>query len=49
MGSKGKTSGYGHQHSRVTPRGFEGGQTQMYKRLPKLGFHNPKYEIYYIF
>lgn len=41
MGSKGKTSGYGHQRSRVTPRGFEGGQTQMYKRLPKIGFHNP--------
>lgn len=36
----GKMSGYGHQHSRVTPRGFEGGQTPLYKLFPKIGFHN---------
>lgn len=36
----GKLSGYGHQHSRVTPLGFEGGQTPIYKLFPKIGFHN---------
>jgi hypothetical protein len=36
----GKMSGYGHQCSRVTPRGFEGGQTPLYKVFPKIGFHN---------
>eukprot|EP01039_Chlorochromonas_danica_P005175 gene5175-5695_t len=38
---RGKTSGHGHQFSRSTPRGFEGGQTPLYKRFPKIGFHNP--------
>lgn len=38
---RGKMSGHGHQKSRSTPRGFEGGQTPMYKRLPKIGFYNP--------
>lgn len=38
---RGKMSGRGHQFSRSTPRGFEGGQTPLYKRLPKVGFHNP--------
>lgn len=38
---KGKNSGYGHQKSRSTPRAFEGGQTPMYKRFPKIGFFNP--------
>jgi len=37
---KGKNSGFGHQKSRSTPRAFEGGQTPLYKRLPKIGFHN---------
>jgi len=37
---KGKTCGWGHQKSRSTPRAFEGGQTPLYKRLPKIGFHN---------
>lgn len=36
----GKTSGHGHQMSRSTPRAFEGGQTPLYKRLPKIGFTN---------
>lgn len=36
----GKTSGRGHQFSRSTPRGFEGGQTPLYKLFPKVGFHN---------
>ena len=41
MGSRrGKNAGHGHQRSRVTPRGFEGGQTPLYKSLPKIGFHN---------
>ncbi len=39
-GGRGKTAGHGHQHSRVTPRGFEGGQTPLYKLFPKIGFHN---------
>jgi len=38
---RGKLCGYGHQKSRSTPRAFEGGQTPLYKRLPKIGFHNP--------
>jgi large subunit ribosomal protein L15 len=37
---RGKTSGNGHQKSKATPRAFEGGQTPLYKRLPKIGFHN---------
>ncbi len=36
----GKMSGFGHQKSRSTPFGFEGGQTPLYKRLPKIGFNN---------
>ena len=38
--NRGKTCGWGHQKSRSTPRAFEGGQTPLYKRLPKIGFHN---------
>jgi hypothetical protein len=38
----GKMSGHGHQCSRVTPRGFEGGQTPLYKVFPKIGFNNVK-------
>lgn len=37
---RGKLCGYGHQKSRSTPPGFEGGQTPLYKRLPKIGFKN---------
>lgn len=37
---RGKLCGYGHQKSRSTPQGFEGGQTPLYKRLPKIGFTN---------
>ena len=36
----GKMSGYGHQKARTVPRGYEGGQTKMVKRLPKIGFVN---------
>lgn len=36
----GKMSGRGHQKARSVPRGYEGGQTTMVKRLPKIGFHN---------
>lgn len=39
---RGKMSGHGHQKSRVTPRGFEGGQTPYYKTIPKFGFTNVK-------
>jgi hypothetical protein len=38
----GKLAGFGHQFSRSTPRAFEGGQTPMYKRFPKIGFYNPR-------
>ncbi|KAJ1421553.1 ribosomal protein L18e/L15P [Ochromonadaceae sp. CCMP2298] len=37
---RGKLCGYGHQKSLSTNRAFEGGQTPLYKRLPKIGFHN---------
>lgn len=43
----GKTSGKGHKGQRARsgkgkPRvGFEGGQTPIYRRLPKFGFNNP--------
>lgn len=47
----GKTSGRGHKgqkaRSRVRP-GFEGGQTPIYRRLPKRGFHNPGRKEYAI-
>lgn len=39
-GRNGKTSGHGHQKSRSTPRAFEGGQTPLYKTMPKIGFTN---------
>lgn len=38
---RGKLCGYGHQKSLSTPMGFEGGQTPLYKRLPKIGMKNP--------
>jgi large subunit ribosomal protein L15 len=42
----GKTSGKGHKGHKArtgggTNPGFEGGQTPMYRRLPKRGFTNP--------
>jgi large subunit ribosomal protein L15 len=42
----GKTAGRGHKgrKSRAggnTPRGYEGGQMPLLRRLPKRGFHNP--------
>lgn len=41
----GKTSGKGHKGQKARSgggvrRGFEGGQTPLYRRLPKRGFHN---------
>jgi large subunit ribosomal protein L15 len=43
---KGKTSGKGHKGHKArsggsTNPGFEGGQTPLYRRLPKRGFTNP--------
>lgn len=43
MGGRGKTSGHGHGgngEAQSTPRGFEGGQTPLYKTMPKIGFYN---------
>lgn len=37
---RGKLCGYGHQKSRCTPRGFEGGQTPLFRTKPKIGFYN---------
>lgn len=43
---KGKTCGKGHkgthQRGSTLPRGFEGGQTPLFRRLPKIGFNNKK-------
>ncbi len=49
----GKTSGRGHKGQRARVgysyrSGFEGGQTPLFRRLPKRGFHNPfkiKYQL----
>ncbi|WWO96245.1 MAG: 50S ribosomal protein L15 [Candidatus Dasytiphilus stammeri] len=43
----GKTGGRGHKGQKSRSgnkmnRGFEGGQTPLYRRLPKLGFHSLK-------
>ena len=49
MGSGlGKTSGRGHKGQKARSgggvrRGFEGGQTPLYRRLPKRGFNNSKF------
>jgi large subunit ribosomal protein L15 len=42
----GKTSGRGHKGRKSrsggnSPRGYEGGQMPLLRRLPKRGFHNP--------
>lgn len=47
----GKTSGKGHKGQKArsgggTRRGFEGGQTPIYRRLPKRGFKNPNRKTY---
>ena len=50
---QGKTCGRGHKGQKARSgysyrKGFEGGQTPIYRRLPKRGFHNPfskSYEI----
>ncbi|MDH3590709.1 MAG: 50S ribosomal protein L15 [Planctomycetota bacterium] len=49
----GKTAGRGHkgQQSRSgggTPIGFEGGQSPLYRRLPKRGFNNKFRKVYAI-
>ena len=46
--SKGKTSGRGHKGQKARaggsiPHGFEGGQTKLYKLLPKRGFNNKRH------
>ena len=38
---RGKLCGYGHQKAGNVPRGYEGGQTPYWKRLPKVGMHYP--------
>jgi large subunit ribosomal protein L15 len=42
---RGKQSKKGHQFSPSTPRAFEGGQTPLYKRLPKIGFRRGNLEF----
>src|SRR4051795_7581834 len=46
---RGKTSGRGNKGSKARVgtyirRGYEGGQTEIYKRFPKRGFSNFKFE-----
>ena len=48
----GKTSGKGHKGQKARSgggvrRGFEGGQTPLYRRLPKRGFSNHEFKIKY--
>ena len=47
-GSRGGTSGKGHKGQKARSggyvrRGFEGGQTPLYRRLPKRGFNNAEF------
>ena len=47
----GKTSGKGHKGQKARSgggvrRGFEGGQTPLYRRLPKRGFTNIHAKVY---
>lgn len=49
----GKTAGRGHKGQKARAGGpkevwFEGGQTPIYRRLPKRGFHNPFAKEYQI-
>ena len=41
--SKGKTSARGHRYRRYPYRHFEGGQTNVFRRLPKHGFRTKKF------
>jgi len=48
-GSRGGTSGRGHKGQRArtsgnAPAGFEGGQMPLYRRLPKRGFTNARFD-----
>lgn len=48
----GKTSGRGHKGQKARSgggvrRGFEGGQTPLYRRLPKRGFNNTRFQTKY--
>ena len=48
----GKTSGRGHKGQKARSgggvrRGFEGGQTPLYRRLPKRGFSNANFKVEY--
>ena len=48
----GKTSGRGHKGQKARSgggvrRGFEGGQTPLYRRLPKRGFNNARFRTEY--
>jgi large subunit ribosomal protein L15 len=48
----GKTSGRGHKGQKARSgggvrRGFEGGQTPLYRRLPKRGFNNARFSRKY--
>lgn len=48
----GKTSGRGHKGQKARSgggvrRGFEGGQTPLYRRLPKRGFNNSRFSLNY--
>ena len=48
----GKTSGRGHKGQKARTgggvrRGFEGGQTPLYRRLPKRGFSNAQFKVEY--
>ena len=49
----GKTSGRGHKGQKARTgggvrRGFEGGQTPLYRRLPKRGFNNAEFAKNYV-
>ncbi len=49
----GKTSGRGHKGQKARSgggvrRGFEGGQTPLYRRLPKRGFNNAEFAKDYV-
>ena len=49
----GKTSGRGHKGQKARSgggvrRGFEGGQTPLYRRLPKRGFNNKEFAKNYV-
>ncbi len=48
----GKTAGKGHKGQKArsggsTPLGFEGGQMPLYRRVPKRGFRNTRFETTY--